>query len=452
MSYVPIVCLSFTAFASGVQALAAVPVAPLQSIPPDAKYACPMEAHPDRENPEEQGAYFSTGPGTCPWCGMKLKPLDELAWARVLRAAEGAEVAYTCPEHQQVFSRAAGKCPRCGKALQPFKVMYTCPNPEHASVIHLRSGTCPEDGRALVPFRGVWLSEKMAAHNAPPKPALADQAAYRCPIHPLVHSAQPGRCTICAGKLQRTDGSAFRPISEVPSDANYVCPMEECHYFATEPGECPKCGMAVKPIEQVQWARGLKRTPAAPIAGDQYVCPMHPQERSGRPGRCNICGMQLVEAKNLPQPKTAPEAVQVQMNYLMEHYLQLQQRFASDRTKGAAQQALGMIAAADELEKLLNKPGVDLPPEFGAALIELRDAAVKLRSEKLAAGRVAFVDLSAALRTMVEQARPSREKYGRIYIFHCPMTKGDWLQASEEMANPYYGFEMLKCGELVATE
>jgi hypothetical protein len=27
------------------------------------------------------------------------------------------------------------------------------------------------------------------------------------------------------------------------------------------------------------------------------------------------------------------------------------------------------------------------------------------------------------------------------------MTKGDWLQAHDQMANPFYGFKMLKCGE-----
>ena len=56
------------------------------------------------------------------------------------------------------------------------------------------------------------------------------------------------------------------------------------------------------------------------------------------------------------------------------------------------------------------------------------------------------------MRTLVEHVRPGRERYPIIYIFHCPMTKGDWLQASEEMANPFYGFKMLKCGELQATE
>ncbi|MCO6438193.1 MAG: DUF3347 domain-containing protein [Phycisphaerae bacterium] len=419
--------------------------------PVGAKFACPMETHPDQGDPREQGAYFAENRGDCPWCGMKLEPLDELDWARARRAAEGAEVAYTCPYHQQVFSRIEGECPRCERPLEPFRAMYTCPNPVHASVIHLHAGTCPKDGRKLVPFRGVWLSEEMGARNAPPKPELADLAAFRCPLHPLVHSDQPGHCMICARELESIGGATKQPAPGIPADAQYVCPMEECHYFAAEPGECPTCGMRIKPIADVEWARKMKHAPTAQPAGD-YVCPMHPRETAGKPGRCGICGMQLVAAKDLPQPKTAPEAVQVQMNHLMEHYLELQQRFAADRTTEAAQQAQGLIAAADGLERLLDESTVKLSSEFRAALKRLREATVRIHAEDLAASRVAFVDLSAALREMVAEARPSRDKYGKIYIFHCPMSKGDWLQASADMKNPYYGFEMLKCGELVSTE
>jgi hypothetical protein len=40
--------------------------------------------------------------------------------------------------------------------------------------------------------------------------------------------------------------------------------------------------------------------PPAPLAKEQaaaYVCPMHPQVKSDRPGSCSVCGMSLVKAK-----------------------------------------------------------------------------------------------------------------------------------------------------------
>jgi Cu(I)/Ag(I) efflux system membrane fusion protein len=42
-----------------------------------------------------------------------------------------------------------------------------------------------------------------------------------------------------------------------------------------------------------------------------------------------------------------------------------------------------------------------------------------------------------------------------LYVLHCPMAnnnKGaDWLSASSEVKNPFYGSAMLTCGELKET-
>ncbi|RMF80320.1 MAG: hypothetical protein D6744_08365, partial [Planctomycetota bacterium] len=268
----------------------------------DAKFACPMERHPDESDPAKQGAYFSMQPGKCPWCGMKLKPVSELAWVAARRAAAGGEVAYTCPRHQHVFSRAAGECPRCGEDLAPFKVMYTCPDPKHAAVVRTAPGECPHDHRRLVPFRGIWLSEEMAARNMPPSPEVAKGASYRCSLHPLVHSDRPGDCTICGRPLSAAigaadDGESAAKKHALPEDAKYVCPMEECHVFSAEPGECPKCGMQLKPIADVEWAAALKTTDQPAARPNEYVCPMHAdQVRTEAPGMCPVCGMRLVRA------------------------------------------------------------------------------------------------------------------------------------------------------------
>ena len=65
--------------------------------------------------------------------------------------------------------------------------------------------------------------------------------------------------------------------------ALYHCPMCE-GVEADEPGDCPRCGMA------------LERDPAAapaPGAAVVYTCPMHPQIEQDHPGACPICGMAL---------------------------------------------------------------------------------------------------------------------------------------------------------------
>jgi hypothetical protein len=227
-------------------------------IPADAAYACPMDKHPDETDPAKQGAYFSAEPGKCPWCGMILKPVDELSWVRARRAAQGAEVAYTCPDHPHVFSQSEGTCPRCSRALAPFKVMYTCPDADHAGVIATSPGKCGHCARILVPYRGIWLDEQMADMNVPPSPGLADAAAYRCAIHPLVHSESPGLCTICAQPLTPTAPEMTAERKSIPANAGYTCPMRECWQFSDRPGDCSICGMHLEPIENVDWARELR--------------------------------------------------------------------------------------------------------------------------------------------------------------------------------------------------
>lgn len=64
-----------------------------------------------------------------------------------------------------------------------------------------------------------------------------------------------------------------------PANAKYFCPM--CPGVESdEPGDCPKCGMA------------LERNPLwQPKA--IYTCPMHPEIEQDHPGDCPICGMAL---------------------------------------------------------------------------------------------------------------------------------------------------------------
>lgn len=444
-----------TALAVGAWGQTGSAPAGLQTIPRDARYACPMDRHPDEADPARRGPYFSAEPGKCPRCGMTLKPIEELAWAQALRAAGGAEVAYTCPKHQHVFSKRAGSCPRCGRQLEPFKQMYTCPDPQHAGQISTRPGACPECGRRLVPYRGIWLSPAMAARNVPPNPEVAEQAPYRCPQHPLAHSHQPGKCPICAHELRTTapPRAATAPTGPmIPPGAEHVCPMQECAYFAAGPGECPHCGMKTKPIAEVPWARALKAAAEQATESLPYVCPMHPQRGGPDPrGTCPVCGMRLVAAEAVPRPTSAPAALATQMTFLLEHYLELHQRLAADSSDEVALHALGLVGACDAIAAAASDPGVRLPAEFGQALRRLRTAALKLSGRSLTSDRIAFAEIGSALRTLIGHVRPDRQRYPKIYVFHCPMTKGDWLQVSAEMANPFYGFRMLKCGELVET-
>jgi hypothetical protein len=46
---------------------------------------------------------------------------------------------------------------------------------------------------------------------------------------------------------------------------------------------------------------------------------------------------------------------------------------------------------------------------------------------------------------------PSTRISEKLYVMHCPMAPGNWLQTSETLANPYCGRTMKQCGEVIAT-
>ena len=74
-----------------------------------------------------------------------------------------------------------------------------------------------------------------------------------------------------------------RPSTAVtPADMEreYTCPMDP-EVRQKGPGACPKCGMALEPVD------------VAPVTKTEWTCPMHPEIVRDAPGACPICGMAL---------------------------------------------------------------------------------------------------------------------------------------------------------------
>ena len=73
-------------------------------------------------------------------------------------------------------------------------------------------------------------------------------------------------------------------------------------------------------------------------------------------------------------------------------------------------------------------------------------------SKDLSEQRINFTELSD---DMIKLIKKSELASGSIYIQYCPMANegkgGYWLSSQEEIMNPYYGDDMLHCGEVKET-
>jgi hypothetical protein len=130
---------------------------------------------------------------------------------------------------------------------------------------------------------------------------------------------------------------------------------------------------------------------------------------------------------------------------LYANYFQVQQALAADKLPPRAA-AQNLHAAAKQL----------------AQVQTLTDSAQKLAQEvagnsehlhhlDLAGARNAFKPISHAVVTLATQLRSADAK-GAFTHFYCPMVPGgggDWLQPGGELLNPYFGSQMLHCGEKV---
>ena len=97
--------------------------------------------------------------------------------------------------------------------------------------------------------------------------------------------------------------------------------------------------------------------------------------------------------------------------------------------------------------------------ELGSALRKIKGSEnTAILAEKIAAStdlseqRTSFTALSNDVITLFKQSEIAS---GSIYVQYCPMANegegGYWLSSRAEIMNPYYGDEMLHCGEVKET-
>src|SRR5512144_244819 len=86
-------------------------------------------------------------------------------------------------------------------------------------------------------------------------------------------------------------------MSRNVTKSEWTCPMHP-EIRQAGPGSCPKCGMALEPVE-----------PLPVSSKTEWTCPMHPEIVRDAPGSCPICGMALEPRTVSLEEEENPELV-----------------------------------------------------------------------------------------------------------------------------------------------
>jgi hypothetical protein len=115
---------------------------------------------------------------------------------------------------------------------------------------------------------------------------------------------------------------------------------------------------------------------------------------------------------------------------LVDPFVRVQSALAADKIDSVKDDAIEIGKAAAALG--------DAGKPMGAAATKLQDA------RDLKAARKAFAELSDALFAYTKATGATMP--AGVKAAYCPMVNKSWLQKGDKIQNPYYGSEMLECG------
>jgi len=164
--------------------------------------------------------------------------------------------------------------------------------------------------------------------------------------------------------------------------------------------------------------------------------------------RCGEVRDQLASVKSIALNDEGNAAVKT----LLSDYLAVQSALTKDSLEEAKSTASALASKATDL--------ADQAKSNPDAAIQLEQLGSRLKTEAQSASETADLPQFRAnfktLSTLIESLVVSfgAELESPLFKAHCPMAfdnaGGDWLQAGEEINNPYFGASMLGCGEITA--
>jgi RND family efflux transporter MFP subunit len=279
------------------------------------------------------------------------------------------------------------------------------------------------------------------------------------PMHPQIVRDQPGQCPICGMDLVPTSkfGFADEPLPQpkslhVPRSAVLLAGGNSVVYVEVKPGEFEIRPVTVGPIlqDKIVILEGLQAGESVATAGNFLIDSQ--MQLAGKPSLIDP-----TRAVAERPERTGPlelESVEVasvggdagqQLEALYAAYFDVQKALAADKKPAAGpSQALHRAATALANQQALSEGARGLVQKIAAS-------SAHLHHQDLTGARRDFKPISHAVVALAAQVRGDGAQTSFTH-FYCPMVKGgggDWLQSAGELLNPYYGSEMLHCGERV---
>lgn len=131
---------------------------------------------------------------------------------------------------------------------------------------------------------------------------------------------------------------------------------------------------------------------------------------------------------------------------VVDHYLHIKNALVNDNAAEAANGAKAMQKAVAAVDK--SYLSADQKSAYDKLEQPLKEhtAAIAKSGGKIADQRTHFAPLSEAVYELVKNFGAGRT----MYHDHCPMARNNqgalWMSENKEIANPYFGAEMLNCG------
>ncbi len=277
------------------------------------------------------------------------------------------------------------------------------------------------------------------------------------PRHPQVILDEPGPCPICGINLEPTSKHGFsrQPTDQplvlvVPRSAVMAMGTNSVVYVEVEPGrfEIRRVTTGTITADKIVVLNGLKEGEMVATSGNFLIDSK--MQIAGKPSlidpnRARIAPPGPMKLDRLEMVAVAGDAGE-SLEAFFEAYFVIQDSLAMDKAVGAEQAATLQARAKSLLASS------DLADELKQLIRAAAESAEHLHHQPLKQARESFKEISRNVIRLAAQARGSDSSAPFVH-FYCSMVddgrNGDWLQDEATLANPYWGSQMLRCGEKV---